>query len=97
MALLELVQKAVAYLLGKNQQTQDELAQVKEELATALANDKADADVIALAQQEAATAKQEAEAAKQSADQLQQAVDADATEDSQIVELLSSVLPTEVN
>lgn len=70
------------------QSVQADLAETKQQLADALANDAADAEAIAAAQADA-------DAAKAKADELQVLADADATEDSEIESLVDSVLPAE--
>jgi len=93
MSLLEKVKKLVDFNAALKQQ----LAETEAKLAEALANDKADAEAIALQTELAEQAKLEAEEAKQSVAPLQAAIDADADEDEQIEAILSSVIyPEEV-
>ena len=67
------------------------IADLTNQLAGALANDVADAQMIATAQSEYAIASEVAEAAKAALAPLQAAIDADASEDEQINALLDSV------
>jgi len=67
------------------------IADLTNQLAGALANDIADAQMIATAQSEYAIASGVAEAAKAALAPLQAAIDADASEDEQINALLDSV------
>ena len=67
------------------------IADLTNQLAGALANDVADAQMIVTAQSEYAIASEVAEAAKAALAPLQAAIDADASEDEQINALLDSV------
>jgi tyrosyl-tRNA synthetase len=73
-----------------------ELAQVKEQLAAALASDVADAETIAAAQAEAATAVEAAAAATAKVAELQALADADVAEDEAITAALDSLEVEEV-
>lgn len=69
-----------------------EIASLKDNLATSLANDAADAQAISEAKTQAEAAKVEADNAKQAIAPLQAVIDADATEDEQVNTLLDSVV-----
>jgi hypothetical protein len=69
------------------------IADLREQLAAALADDAADDQAVAEAQAGAAAARAEAEAAAARVEELQAMADADAAEDAQISELLAAYEP----
>jgi hypothetical protein len=77
--------------LVENLELKATIADLTNQLAGALANDVADAQMIATAQAEYAIASEVAEAAKAALAPLQAAIDADASEDQQINALLDSI------
>jgi regulator of replication initiation timing len=95
MALLARVTQLIEYFTLERENLLTENATLKEQLATALANDAADAEAIASAQGAAAEAKASLEAAQGQNAELQSAISADVAEDEQIEALISSVLPQE--
>lgn len=82
-AMASLFDRIVAVVSGK----EAEIAELKQKLADALANDAADADAIA-------AAKADAEGAKAALEPLQALADADSAEDAQIDEYLKGFEPT---
>ena len=82
---------AVQKFLSDKASLKQELAQVKEQLATALANDVADAEFIAAARAEAAAAVEAAAAAVAKVAELQALADADVAEDEVISAALDSL------
>jgi hypothetical protein len=86
-SLLELIVSVVA---GK----EGEIADLKEQLATALADDAADDEAVAQAQADAAAARELADTAAAEAAELKAKVEADEAEDAEIRAYLESKLPT---
>jgi septal ring factor EnvC (AmiA/AmiB activator) len=98
--LLVRISEVVNSLGDEKTKLLEENAQLKEQLAEALANDVADAEAIAAAQAEAEAARAVAETAKAVADkakakseELQTLVDEDKVEEAQILEFLDTILP----
>lgn len=87
------ISEVINFLLGEKTKLLEENAQLKEQLAQALANDVADAEAIAAAQAEAEAARAVADEAKAKSEELQTLVDADTAEDAQILALLDATLP----
>ena len=79
-------------LVGYNAQLIQEKADLRQQLATALASDVADAQAIADAQAKATEAQAEAQTAKEAIAPLQSAIDADTYEDAKVKVLLDSVV-----
>jgi hypothetical protein len=86
-SLLELIVSVVA---GK----ESEIADLKEQLAIALADDAADDEAVAQAQADAAAARELADTAAAEAAELKAKVEADEAEDAEIRAYLESKLPT---
>jgi len=82
---------AVQKFLSDKANLKQELAQTKEQLAVALANDAASAEAIAAAQAAAADAVGAAEAAAAKVSELQALADADVAEDEMITAALDSL------
>jgi len=82
---------AVQKFLSDKADLKQELAQTKEQLAVALANDVASAEAIAAAQAAAADAVGAAEAAAAKVSELQALADADVAEDEMITAALDSL------
>jgi hypothetical protein len=87
------VSEVVNFLVDEKTKLLEENAQLKEQLAQALANDVADASAIAAAQAEAEAARVVADEAKAKSEELQTLVDEDTAEDAQILALLDATLP----
>jgi len=79
-------------LVGYNAQLIQEKADLRQQLATALASDVADAQAISDAQAKATEAQAEAQTAKEAIAPLQSAIDADTSEDAKVKVLLDSVV-----
>ena len=94
--LTDLARRVINYLLGREQTLLQEIADLQEQLATALANDAADAAAIAAAQEAAAAAQAAAEQAMAANAPLQALADADTAEDAELQAILGAVtLPEE--
>jgi hypothetical protein len=91
--LFDRISEVVNFLLSEKTKLLEENAQLKEQLAQALANDVADASAIAAAQAEAEAARVVADEAKAKSEELQTLVDEDTAEDAQILALLDATLP----
>jgi hypothetical protein len=90
-ALSDRVATVVKFLLDEKAGILSELATTKEALATALANDAADAEAVATATAAAEAAAAASKEAEAKAAGLQELVDADAEEDAAISAALDSV------
>ena len=90
-ALSDRVASVLQFLQGEKAQLKNDLAEAKEALAAALANDAADAEAIAAAEAEAAAARLEADSAIRKVAELQNLADADAAEDAAIIAALDAV------
>lgn len=94
--LTDLARRVVNYLLGREQTLLQEIADLREQLATALANDAADAAAIAAAQEAAAAAQALADQAVAQAADLQALATADQAEDEELAAIFGAVpLPME--
>lgn len=90
------ISEVINFLVDEKTKLLEANAQLKEQLAEALANDVADADAIAAAQAEAEAARAVADEAKAKSEELQTLVDEDTAEDAQILALLdATLLPSE--
>lgn len=90
--------RVLAYYQGERQNLLDQVAQLQDRLAVALADDAADEETVTAAVAEAAAAREVAAAATAEAARLQALVDADVTEDAAIEAALAEVeaqIPTE--
>jgi cysteinyl-tRNA synthetase len=95
-ALTDLARRVITYLLGREQTLLEEIASLQEQLATALANDAADAAAIAAANDAADAARAAADQAVAANAELQALATADQAEDAELETILGAVpLPEE--
>jgi hypothetical protein len=83
--------RVLAYYQGERQTLLDRVAELREQLAAALADDVADDEAVAAAQAEALAAREVAEAAAGQVGALQELVDADVAEDAALDAALAEV------
>lgn len=92
--LLARISRVLAYYNNERQSLLVQVADLKGQLATSLANDKSDQETIAQAQADAAAANATAEAAVAAQEKLQAIVDANATTEAAIDSLLTPIEAT---
>jgi peptidoglycan hydrolase CwlO-like protein len=92
--LLARINRVLAYYNNERQSLLAQVADLKDQLATALASEKADEATIAQAQSDAAAAKAAADEATATQAKLQATVDADASTEAAIDSVLSPIEAT---